>query len=60
MDVIVTGKTSSSRQKINKIKNIAHDLIRGNISKYKKPSTLEALKLEVDKKMDIGEKVNEK
>jgi DNA replicative helicase MCM subunit Mcm2 (Cdc46/Mcm family) len=40
MDVIVTGKTASSRQKINKIRNVAFDLIRGNPGKYKKAAKI--------------------
>ena len=54
MDVIVTGKTSSSRQKVNKIKNIIEELIRFNVGKFKKPTTFDSVLMDVDKKMDIG------
>lgn len=56
MDVIVTGKTSSSRRKVNKIKEIAFEIFKANVGKYKKTSTIDNLKMDVDRKMDIGEK----
>jgi len=40
MDVIVTGKTSSSRRKINRIRDIAQDILKSNPSKYKKTSNI--------------------
>jgi DNA replicative helicase MCM subunit Mcm2 (Cdc46/Mcm family) len=54
MDVIVTGKTSASRQKVNKVKMIIDDLIRFNVGKYKKATTFDSVMIDVDKKMDLG------
>jgi hypothetical protein len=59
MDVIVTGKTSSSRRKVNKIKEIAFEIIKANVSKYKKNSTIEGLRQDIDRKLDIGEKATD-
>lgn len=59
MDVIVTGKTSSSRRKVNKIKEFALEIIKSNPSKYKKNSTIDTLKLDVDHKLEIGERVTD-
>jgi hypothetical protein len=51
MDVIVTGKTASSRRKVNRIKQIAMDIIKANVSKYKKTATIDSLRIDVDKKL---------
>jgi hypothetical protein len=59
MDVIVTGKTSSTRRKINKIKEITLEIVKANPSKYKKNSTIDGLKLDLERKLEIGEKVSD-
>ena len=59
MDVIVTGKTSSSRLKVRKIKEIAMEIIRANLGKYKKSSTIENIKADAERKMEIGEKISD-
>lgn len=43
MDVIVTGKTSASRQKVQMIANKIKQLVEANASKYKKKNSIESL-----------------
>ena len=59
MDVIVTGKTTSSRMKIKKIKDIAHEIIKANVGMFKKNSTIESIKGDVERKMEIGEMITD-
>lgn len=59
MDVIVTGKTASSRRKANRIKEIAMDIIKANVSKYKKTATIDSLRIDVEKKLEIGERATD-
>lgn len=54
MDVIVTGKTSSSRMRIKKIKEIAHEIIKANVGTFKKNSTIDSIKGDVERKMEMG------
>lgn len=54
MDVIVTGKTAATRRKINKIKDVAYELMKANVGKYKKTTSIESLKIDIDKRLDIG------
>jgi DNA replication licensing factor MCM4 len=59
MDVIVTGKTSSSRNKAKKIKEIAHEIIKANVRMFKKNSTIDSIRGDVERKMEVGEKVSD-
>ena len=60
MDVIMTGKTSSSRQRVNRIKEIVFAIIKYNVTRFSKNSTVDNLHVDVDKKWDGGERVQER
>ena len=59
MDVIVTGKTSSSRMKIKKIKEMAHEIIKANVGMFKKNSTIDSIRGDIERKMEVGEKITD-
>ncbi len=47
MDVILMGKSTATRQRITKIKNKIQEILKANINKYKKASTMENLMPEI-------------
>lgn len=51
MDIITTGKTSASRQRVQVIMEKAKEIIKSNITLYMKSTALESLLAEVEKHM---------